>query len=191
MVVGLTGSIASGKSLVTNYLRKLNYQVIDSDVISHNILFLDDVKKEIVNAFGKEVLVDNNIDRKILGNIVFNDINKKSLLESIMLPFIVSEIKKQLSQSDEILFLDAPLLIEYNLQYLVDKIIVIKVDEDIQLKRLMERDNITREYAIKKIESQLPSIEKLKYADFIIDNSHDINSTYNQVDKILKQLEDK
>ena len=191
MVVGLTGSIASGKSLVTNYLRKLNYQVIDSDVISHNILFLDDVKKEIVNAFGKEVLVDNNIDRKILGNIVFNDINKKSLLESIMLPFIVSEIKKQLSQSDEILFLDAPLLIEYNLQYLVDKIIVIKVDEDIQLKRLMERDNITKEYAIKKIESQLPSIEKLKYADFIIDNSHDINSTYNQVDKILKQLEDK
>lgn len=191
MVVGLTGSIASGKSLVTNYLRKLNYQVIDSDVISHNILFLDDVKKEIVNAFGKEVLVDNNIDRKILGNIVFNDINKKSLLESIMLPFIVSEIKKQLSQSDEILFLDAPLLIEYNLQYLVDKIIVIKVDEDIQLKRLMERDNITREYAIKKIESQLPSIEKLKYANFIIDNSHDINSTYNQVDKILKQLEDK
>lgn len=191
MVVGLTGSIASGKSLVTNYLRKLNYQVIDSDVISHNILFLDDVKKEIVNAFGKEVLVDNNIDRKILGNIVFNDINKKSLLESIMLPFIVSEIKKQLSQSDEILFLDAPLLIEYNLQYLVDKIIVIKVDEDIQLKRLMERDNITKEYAIKKIESQLPSIEKLKYANFIIDNSHDINSTYNQVDKILKQLEDK
>lgn len=191
MVVGLTGSIASGKSLVTNYLRKLNYQVIDSDVISHNILFLDDVKKEIVNALGKEVLVDNNIDRKILGNIVFNDINKKSLLESIMLPFIVSEIKKQLSQSDEILFLDAPLLIEYNLQYLVDKIIVIKVDEDIQLKRLMERDNITKEYAIKKIESQLPSIEKLKYADFIIDNSHDINSTYNQVDKILKQLEDK
>ncbi len=191
MVVGLTGSIASGKSLVTNYLRKLNYQVIDSDVISHNILFLDDVKKEIVNAFGKEVLVDNNIDRKILGNIVFNDINKKSLLESIMLPFIVSEIKKQLSQTDEILFLDAPLLIEYNLQYLVDKIIVIKVDEDIQLKRLMERDNITKEYAIKKIESQLPSIEKLKYANFIIDNSHDINSTYNQVDKILKQLEDK
>lgn len=191
MVVGLTGSIASGKSLVTNYLRKLNYQVIDSDVISHNILFLDDVKKEIVNAFGKEVLVDNNIDRKILGNIVFNDINKKSLLESIMLPFIVSEIKKQLSQTDEILFLDAPLLIEYNLQYLVDKIIVIKVDEDIQLKRLMERDNITKEYAIKKIESQLSSIEKLKYANFIIDNSHDINSTYNQVDKILKQLEDK
>lgn len=191
MVVGLTGSIASGKSLVTNYLRKLNYQVIDSDVISHNILFLDDVKKEIVNAFGKEVLVDNNIDRKILGNIVFNDINKKSLLESIMLPFIVSEIKKQLRQTDEILFLDAPLLIEYNLQYLVDKIIVIKVDEDIQLKRLMERDNITKEYAIKKIESQLPSIEKLKYANFIIDNSHDINSTYNQVDKILKQLEDK
>lgn len=191
MVVGLTGSIASGKSLVTNYLRKLNYQVIDSDVISHNILFLDDVKKEIVNAFGKEVLVDNNIDRKILGNIVFNDINKKSLLESIMLPFIVSEIKKQLSQTDEILFLDAPLLIEYNLQYLVDKIIVIKVDEDIQLKRLMERDNITKEYAIKKIESQLPSNEKLKYANFIIDNSHDINSTYNQVDKILKQLEDK
>lgn len=191
MVVGLTGSIASGKSLVTNYLRKLNYQVIDSDVISHNILFLDDVKKEIVNSFGKEVLVDNNIDRKILGNIVFNDINKKSLLESIMLPFIVSEIKKQLSQTDEILFLDAPLLIEYNLQYLVDKIIVIKVDEDIQLKRLMERDNITKEYAIKKIESQLPSIEKLKYANFIIDNSDDINSTYNQVDKILKQLEDK
>lgn len=191
MVVGLTGSIASGKSLVTNYLRKLNYQVIDSDVISHNILFLDDVKKEIVNAFGKEVLVDNNIDRKILGNIVFNDINKKSLLESIMLPFIVSEIKKQLRQTDEILFLDAPLLIEYNLQYLVDKIIVIKVDEDIQLKRLMERDNITKEYAIKKIEAQLPSIEKLKYANFIIDNSHDINSTYNQVDKILKQLEDK
>lgn len=191
MVVGLTGSIASGKTLVTNYLKKLNYQVIDSDEISHNVLFIDDVKKEVVNTFGKQVLINNVIDRKILGNIIFNDSNKKTLLESIMFPYIVSEIKKQLSLLSGIVFLDAPLLLEYNLEYLVDKIIVIKVEEDIQIKRLMERDNITKEFAIKKIKSQLPSSEKEKYANYIIDNSYDINNTYNQVDEILKQLEDK
>lgn len=191
MVVGLTGSIASGKTLVTNYLKKLNYQVIDSDEISHNVLFIDDVKKEVVNTFGEQVLINNVIDRKILGNIIFNDSNKKTLLESIMFPYIVSEIKKQLSLLSGIVFLDAPLLLEYNLEYLVDKIIVIKVEEDIQIKRLMERDNITKEFAIKKIKSQLPSSEKEKYANYIIDNSYDINNTYNQVDEILKQLEDK
>lgn len=191
MVVGLTGSIASGKTLVTNYLKKLNYQVIDSDEISHNVLFIDDVKKEVVNTFGEQVLINNVIDRKILGNIIFNDSNKKTLLESIMFPYIVSGIKKQLSLLSGIVFLDAPLLLEYNLEYLVDKIIVIKVEEDIQIKRLMERDNITKEFAIKKIKSQLPSSEKEKYANYIIDNSYDINNTYNQVDEILKQLEDK
>ena len=190
MVVGITGSIASGKSLVTTYLINKGYKVIDSDKISHEVLFINEVKQRLINQFGSTIITNNEINRKELGFIVFNDNNKKEQLQNIVFPYILEEIKKQISNNKGLIFLDAPLLIEYNIIYLVDKIIVVKANKEVQVKRLMDRDNISYEYAIKKIESQLPIEEKEKYANYIIDNSSDINNTYNQIENILKQMED-
>ena len=192
MVIGLTGSIACGKSLVSSYLKNKGYKIIDSDLISHDVLLLNEVKEKLVNIFSNEILDDNKeINRKVLGGIIFNNIDKKNLLQETVLPYILDEIKKQIDESEGLIFLDAPLLIEYNLLYLVDKVIVVKVNLDIQINRLIARDNITKEYALKKINSVLSSEEKEKYADYIIDNNYAIEDTYNQIENILQRLGEK
>lgn len=191
MIIGITGSIASGKSLVTEYLKNKGYNIIDCDIISHQVLEFDEVFKQLVKYFGNEIISNNKIDRKILGNIVFNNIEKKHLLESIVFPYIKSEIIKQLNMYNNIVFLDAPLLIEYNLHPITDEIILVKTDKDIQINRLMERDNISYEYALKKINSQLSIEEKEKYATYVINNNLSIQDTYNQIENILNSLEEK
>ena len=190
MIIGLTGSIASGKSLVSNYLKQKNYQIIDCDEISHYVLTLPSVILLLEKEFGKQIIIDGVVNRKLLAEIVFNDVEKKSQLEFIVFPEILEEIKKQIKEKKGIVFLDAPLLFEYNLEYLTEKIIVVKSDKEVQIQRLIKRDNINEEYALKKIHSQLPIEEKEKYANFIIDNSLSIENTYNQVDQILKLLEE-
>lgn len=193
MVIGITGGIACGKSLITNYLIKNKYEVIDSDIISHDVLLLDDVKDELVSAFGEDILTDDRINRKLLGNIIFQDAEKRTILESIVFPYIQKEIKRQINEKNEknnLVFLDAPLLLEYNLEYLVDKIIVVKVDNETQIQRLMARDNITYKYAKAKISSQWPIEEKEKYANFVIDNSGNREHTLNQLKEILKIVEE-
>lgn len=191
MVVGITGSIASGKSLVSNYLKSKNYPVVDSDKISHEVLLLKEVKTELINVFGSEILNDEKeINRKALGYIIFNDLEKQKQLQNIVVPYIIDEIKNQINSYTGLVFLDAPLLIEYDLLYLVNKVIVVSVDLDIQIQRLMKRDNITKEYALKKINSALSREEKEKYADYIVNNNKDINNTYNQVEDILQKLGD-
>jgi len=189
MVIGITGSIASGKSLVTNYLITRGYRVIDCDKISHDVLLIEEVKEKLVNEFNDLIIKDSEIDRKQLGKIIFNSDIKKQQLQNIVFPYILKEIKHQLSLDTSVVFLDAPLLFEYNIEYLVDKIIVVKCNRDIQIARLMQRDNISKEYALKKINSQLPIEEKEKYADYIINNSYDIDNTENQINIILKELE--
>ena len=125
MVIGITGSIASGKSLVTNYLRKKNYKVIDCDKIAHKVLEKKCVIKNINDAF-PGVLINDKIDRTRLAKIVFNDDSKKTILENITMPYIIKEIKAQIA-NEKLIFLDAPTLLENNLLYLVDKLIVIKI----------------------------------------------------------------
>ena len=188
MVVGITGSIACGKSLVSNYLKSKNYSVIDSDLISHDVLLLKEVKDKLISLFGKNILNNNEIDRKELGKIIFNNLESKNKLQDTVLSYIVEEIKTQIKHSSGLVFLDAPLLIEYNLLYLVNKVIVVTVDLETQIQRLISRDNITIDYAYKKINSVLSSKEKEKFADYIIDNNNSINETYKQIDDILKKL---
>ena len=150
MIIGLTGSIASGKSLVSNYLKQKNYQIIDCDEISHYVLTIPSVILLLEKEFGKQITIDGVVNRKLLAEIVFNDVEKKSQLEFIVFPEILEEIKKQIKEKKGIVFLDAPLLFEYNLEYLTEKIIVVKSDKEVQIQRLIKRDNINEEYALKK-----------------------------------------
>ena len=188
-VIGLTGSIATGKSTVSSYLKKCGYIVLDADEISRHALDIGtSCYKRVVEEF--DVLSDDlSIDRKKLSYIIFNNNEKKKLLESIIHPYVIDELKKGIQEcTQEVVFLDIPLLYEVSLEYLCDKIIVVYVNEDLQLKRLMNRNQIDEEHA-RLIMSHQISIEiKKDKADYIIDNSQDLDHLYNEIKRVLKEV---
>lgn len=192
-VIGLTGSIATGKSQVSNYLRDKGIKVVDADLIARDLVDIPIVKDEIKKAFGENIYVNENLDRKKLAEIVFNNDKKRDILNDIMHPHIYKIILDEIKNSKEIVFVDIPLLFEnekvnekFGLKF--DEIWLVYVDREIQIKRLMDRDGISRDYAEKKINSQISVEEKRKKADVIIDNSGTLEETFKQVEKNLKKL---
>lgn len=182
MVIGITGSIASGKSLVTNYLRIKGYKVIDSDKLAHSILDMPKVKRQIYDTFAVNT-------RSELSLIVFNDKVQLEKLNAIMKPWIIDELTQEMHKiKEKIYFVDAPVLYEMNLQNMFDKVLVVYVDKQTQIVRLMKRDLISREYAIKKINMQIDIESKRELCDFVIDNRQDKDTTYKQIDEILRRL---
>ncbi|MFW6148530.1 MAG: dephospho-CoA kinase, partial [Atribacterota bacterium] len=189
LIVGLTGGIVSGKTTVAQILQGLGAKIIDADKIGHQIMRPHQkVWKNIVQHFGEEILVDNQeIDRKKLGQIVFSNQNKLNLLNQITHPEIISEIKRMINQikdkstRDTICIVDAPLLYEANIDYLTDRTIVVYLDYEKQIKRLNQRNGLSREEAVKRIKSQIPMEEKARMADYVIDNSLSIEQMKAQV----------
>lgn len=188
LVLGITGSIACGKSAVTRYLLDRGYRVEDADVISHHALDQEsECYSEIVKNF--DCLTNGKIDRKKLGKIVFNDYKKKELLESIIHPYVIETLKKRIKEcNDEMIFLDIPLLYEAHLQYLCDKIIVVYVDEIIQMKRLMNRNHIDEDSALHLMKQQISIEDKKNMADYIIDNRCDLEMLYRRIDEVLEVI---
>src|SRR3989339_808582 len=176
IVIGLTGGIASGKTVVMNELTELGAMAIEADKISRGIYLKGKpAYKKILKTFSESVLgPDREIDRKKLGEIVFENPLKRRKLEKITHPEIMKEIKSQinkLSRENRLIIVDAPLLFEAKIQKMFEKTILVWASEDIQLTRLVQRDNITLEEAKKRISSQIPIEKKKKMADFVIDNS--------------------
>ena len=191
-VIGLTGSIATGKSQVSNYLRDKGIKVVDADLIARGVVDIPIVKDEIKKAFGENIYVNENLDRKKLAEIVFNNDKKRDILNDIMHPHIYKIILDEIKNSKEIVFVDIPLLFEnekvnekFGLKF--DEIWLVYVDREIQIKRLMDRDGISRDYAEKKINSQISVEEKRKKADVIIDNSGTLEETFKQVEENFKR----
>ena len=191
-VIGLTGSIATGKSQVSNYLRDKGIKVVDADLIARDIVDIPIVKDEIKKAFGENIYVNENLDRKKLAEIVFNNDKKRNILNDIMHPHIYKIILDEIRNSKEIVFVDIPLLFEnekvnekFGLSF--DEIWLVYVDREIQIERLMKRDGISRDYAEKKINSQISVEEKRKKSDVIIDNSGTLEETFIQVEENLKR----
>lgn len=192
MIIGITGSIATGKSTVIKYLISKDYIVIDSDEIVHYLLTLDEVLQEISTAF-KENLVHNEVlDRKKLGEIIFNNKEKRIKLNKIMHPRVISIIQALTAsykgKGDNLIFVDIPLLYEEKLEYLVDKIIVVYISLGLQIKRLMERDKIDKVYARKKISAGMNIEEKKQKADYLINNSFSYTNTYKEIEEILRRI---
>lgn len=190
-VIGLTGSIAVGKSTVTHYLLTHGYQVIDADEISRHAL--DKGKPcydQVIEVFGC-LDESGNIDRKALGDIVFHNSQRKKQLEAIVHPYVIEQLKLGIQQCQEsLVFLDIPLLFEIHLDSLCDKIIVVYVDEQTQMKRLMKRNGITQEEA-KVLMSQQISIEKKRFmGDYVLDNCKDYQYLYEDIERVLKVLRD-
>ena len=188
-VIGITGSIAVGKSTVTQYLKTHGYCVLDADEISHQALEKEShCYHKIVECF--DCLDDNeNISRQKLGQIVFHDPQQKALLESIIHPYVQEMLKKGIEQCQEpLIFLDVPLLYETHMDTMCDDVIVVYVDEKTQLKRLMKRNQIDEKQA-RLLMSQQISIEKKKeMGDYIIDNRQNFEDLYVQIERVLEVL---
>ena len=187
-IVAITGSIATGKSTVSNYLKELGFKVIDLDKIAHTIYDSKELVKKIdINFPG--VVNSGIVDRKLLGTLIFSSNEKKELLNKLTHPVIMKKMNDEISlTNDKIIFVDIPLLFEGGFEKHFDYIMLSYVDKDIQLERLILRDNISKEYAIKKIASQIDIEKKKSLSDFVVDNSSSIEYTKVQVKEIINIL---
>ncbi|WIF94398.1 dephospho-CoA kinase [Caminicella sporogenes] len=194
-VIGLTGGIASGKSTVSSYLKELGAVVIDADIVAREIVEKGKpALKEIVKCFGKEVLnEDGTLNRKYLGKIVFNNPEKLKILNKITHERIIKNIKEKIKFYEhlgkyKVIFIDAALLIEMNMTDMVDEVWLVAIDREKQIERLMIRDKLTYDEALKRINSQMSLEEKKKYADVIIDNSKSIKDLKRQIDILWNKI---
>ena len=192
-IIGLTGSISTGKTQVSNYLRDRGEKVIDADLIAREVVDLGPVKERIKEAFGNDIYKDDELDRKALGEIVFRDKEKRQVLNEIEHPEIYRIILEEIKNSKGRVFVDIPLLFEsqhlnekYGLNF--DEVWLVYVNRETQVKRLIKRDRISRGYALEKINSQMSVEDKKIMADVIIDNSGSLEETFRQVEENLKRL---
>lgn len=188
VIVGLTGGIAMGKTTISQFLKSKAIPVVDADQIAHEILTVDEVKVKLMDTFGESILDKNqNIDRRKLGPIVFNDQRQLEKLNIIVQPYIRTEIVRQLYtfSASKVVVLDAPVLFEQGYEKMVDYLMVIKTSAQIQVERLMQRDSLNEIDAQKRIQAQMPIEEKVKKADIVIDTSGTIEETRSQVVKWL------
>lgn len=194
-IIGLTGGIASGKSLVSTMLQKLGAVVIDADRIARDMVEPGrPALMLIVRKFGQDVLnPDGSLNREALSQIVFSDPKKLNKLNQITHPFIIKEIKRLLKKyqriySEKVIVVDAPLLLEVGLERMVNEVWVVYVDFLTQLKRLMKRDDLTEEKAYQRIRAQTPLEEKVKKAARVIDNRGTPKETEAQVKRIWHEI---
>jgi len=188
MIIGITGSIGSGKTTVSNIFRKHGFKVIEADKIGHGVL-----NKEAYNTLKKkieeDILFGNKISRKRLGKIVFKDKRKLKTLNMIMWPLIIKRIKEEIKKSqNKNIVIDSALIIESEAVNLADSLIVVKINKGEQIKRLLKKGRYSLNEIREIINAQIPQREKLKYADYIIDNSGDINNTKEQALNIINEL---
>ena len=189
--IGITGSIACGKSTVSNYLKDKGYTIIDADKLGHIALTSDEVREKLEKSFGLRIIENNEISREKLGKLVFGNEENLKILNSIVHPYIRRQILQlQEKHSDErLVFLDIALLFEAGFEDLVEKIIVVHINEKEQLTRLMNRNSLSSEAAMNRIKSQMSSEDKSKLGNYVINNSNTKEETYRQIDLILDELE--
>jgi len=179
LLVGLTGTIGSGKTTTASLLKEMGAFIIDADVICHDLVIPHcPAWKEIVHDFGKEILQDDQqtIDRGKLADIIFNDKTKKEQLEKILHPKVIAEEMRLADQTfrehpESIVVIEAALLIESGNDQRMDKVVVVTCDEEQSIQRAMKRCSLSREQAISRIQNQMPQAEKIKKADYVIQNN--------------------
>ena len=191
MILGLTGGIASGKTTVSKKIKELGGYIIDADKISKEVSNSQEVLKKVEENFGVEVIENGSLNRKKLREIIFNNREKRKMLNNIMHPIIVKKMKEEIVEHKEekLIVLDIPLLYETKLEYLCDKVLVVWVDENTQIERIKKRDNSSTELAKRILRSQMPLLEKLKKADYNIENNETIEKLEKKVEKFIETLD--
>ena len=173
--IGLTGGIASGKTTVCDLFKELSVEIIDADIISHELSKRDgDAFQEILDAFGDDIIGDDGeLDRKKLRSIVFNNNTKKKILEEIIHPKVLLSINEKIEASlSNYLIISVPLMIETGMNEMMDRILLIDCSAETQIQRLIKRDQTTREEAIIIIENQASIETKRELSDDIIINNN-------------------
>ncbi len=195
LLVGLTGGIASGKSLVGKVLRDLGANLIDADQIVHCLMEQNQQAwQEVVEHFGQGILLSNReIDRRKLGEIVFNDEEQRAWLNKCLHPkvfeaFLASVRNMKNRPPGTVIVLDAALLIETGYNKKMDRTVVVYAEPEQQLERLMRRNAFTQEQALARIRSQMPLGEKRRHADYVIDNTGSREYTEQQVRDVFAKL---
>jgi len=193
---GLTGGIASGKSLALEYFARLGACTADADKIAHeSIMPGQEAYAGIVGAFGRNILLnDRTIDREKLGAIIFADPAKRALLNSLVHPVVIRILRRLVrdytcSRPAGILIADVPLLIECGLQKDFEKIIVVTAPRNLQQVRLMRRNRLSEQDAAQRLRAQIPIADKIQYADYVIENNGTREKLAKQVSRVYAQLQ--
>ena len=192
-IIGLTGGIACGKSTVSAYLKQKGAYIIDGDAIAKELSVPGkSIWKAYVEHFGDKILnSDKTLNRRLIGQIVFTDESEKAWMNNTMHPLIkqaiIEKIEKYKQNKVKVVVLDIPLLYEANWDKFADEVWVVKIDEQLQIKRIQNRDNLTKEEAISRIKAQMPVIEKAKRADVVIDSSNTPEITCKLVERIWNE----
>jgi dephospho-CoA kinase len=196
LLVGLTGTIGSGKSTTASILKSLGAFIIDADAICRELVLPNrPAWKEIVQAFGKEILqIDSQeLDRAKLAQIIFNDKEKKEQLENILHPKVIEEEKKLAEQtfrdhSEAIVVVEAALLFESGNDKNMNKVIVVICDEKHSIQRAMKRSSLSRGEAISRIQNQMPQAEKIKKSDYVLHNNTTVEDLTEKVQTLFSEL---
>jgi dephospho-CoA kinase len=194
-VIGLTGNIGCGKSVVAGMFEELGGKIIDADYIARLVVEpTEPAWKDIIEKFGEEILnPDGTISRSRLGEIVFRDKEKREELNRITHPRIIGKIKELIEEyrkeKAEVIIVEAALIVEKGgMRPLISDLIVVIADEETQVKRLIQRGGFSREEALLRIKSQIPLSEKVKHATYVIDNSGTLEETRKQVKEVWKRI---
>ncbi len=194
LVLGLTGGIATGKSTADKFFEEKNIPIVDCDEIAHNIMNVNKPAwKDIKEIFGEKYLnEDQTINRKKLGKLVFNDPTKMKILNEITHPRIFQEMESQIAQYKSegysLIIVDAPVLFESHSEKYYDKTLVISLPQDLQIKRLMARNNLTKEEALSRINSQMSLKEKEARATYVIENTGSVEDLYKKLNELLTKI---
>ena len=186
--IALTGGISTGKSTVCNLLKLHGFLTIDADKIAHKLL--DENSSKIEEMFGKEYVENGKVLRKELGKIIFSNEENKLKLEALLHPLIKEEIIKEskiYEEQNKPYFVDIPLFFE-KMHYPISKSLVIYTPKELQIQRLMKRDNIDENEAKLKISNQMDIEKKKNLADMVIDNSKDLKHLQNEVERIIGEI---
>ena len=194
LVLGLTGGIATGNSTADKFFEEKNIPIVDCDEIAHNIMNVNKPAwKDIKEVFGEKYLnEDQTINRKKLGKLVFNDPTKMKILNEITHPRIFQEMESQIAQYKSegysLIIVDAPVLFESHSEKYYDKTLVISLPQDLQIKRLMARNNLTKEEALSRINSQMSLKEKEARATYVIENTGSVEDLYKKLNELLTKI---
>ena len=188
--VAITGGIATGKSSILQYIMMKGYVVYSSDSLAHDIL-RNEGKEDVVKAFGRSILGDNGeINRTLLGKIVFNDLDKLNKLNMIIHPYVKIRIEEIIKANPDLgsIFFEVPLLFEAGMEDMFDVSINIYCDIDTQIQRIVARDNRSIDDALNIIKSQMGTYERNRRATYAIDNTNDLEDTKKLIDKIIEEV---
>ena len=193
-IIGLTGGIASGKSTVTSYLKEKGYPVIDADRVVHDLQVPDgELYQALVEHFGRDILLDTgDLNRPALAQRIFSsqkEITWSNQVQGDIIRKALARERNRLAKTEDIFFMDIPLLIEQGYLDWFDQVWLIYVTEDTQLERLMERNALTEVQARDRLAAQMPLNEKKALVDLVIDNNSQRDCLYQQIDRALEQIE--